>query len=75
MRHDYNWREVFKYGASPIGIEGYAGSTAGFDVDDVALVIASRYGHNDDASWLAAVKLLDGRYAYIEAWCDYTGWG
>ena len=28
----------------------------------------------DEAAWLAVVKMVDGRYAFIEASCDYTGW-
>lgn len=49
-------------------------SLNGFTMDDIESVIASREGENDELSWLAAFGLKDGRFVYIEAWCDYTGW-
>ena len=54
---------------------GYAD---GFDMDDVAEVLASycqpgRDGYaNTDVHGL--FRLKDGRYATLSAWCDTTGW-
>lgn len=62
MRDSFDWREAFKY-------------SDGFNMDDVAEIIASENGENDGASWVAVFALSDGRYAYLEAGCDYTGWG
>lgn len=62
MRTSSNWRQVFKY-------------AQGFVLEDVAEVLASVKGENDGANWVAILRLQDGRYAYLTAWCDYTGWG
>lgn len=73
---DGDWREVFKYAASGVeGVEGYTGETDGFAIRDVAEVIATADGENDGASWCGAFRLRDGRFAFVEASCDYTGWG
>ena len=45
------------------------------DIANVDRVIASADGHNDGDSWLAVLRLKDGRFAFLSAWCDYTGWG
>lgn len=45
-----------------------------FDFNDVAEVIAAVDGQNDEANWIAVVKLSDGRLAFLDAGCDYTGW-
>ena len=76
LREDYDWREAFKYAADAgERTEGYAGDCAGFGFDDVAEVIASDDGENDGAEWIAVFRLHDGRFAYLAAGCDYTGWG
>lgn len=41
---------------------------------DVARVIATSDGENDEANWIGLFKLRDGRYAFLSAGCDYTGW-
>lgn len=45
-----------------------------FGLADVAEVIATSEGENDGANWLCVVKLNDGRFAFVSAGCDYTGW-
>jgi hypothetical protein len=74
---DGDWRHVFRVAleTAPAGVEGYAGSTATFGIADVAEVIATANGENDGASWVGAFRLRDGRFAFVEASCDYTGWG
>jgi hypothetical protein len=59
---DYDWAYVFNY-------------ASGFGVNDVEEVIASRNGESDGRDWCAVFHLKDGRYAYLSAGCDYTGWG
>jgi len=59
------WSDSYGYG--PL-------EEAGFERGDVAKVIHWREGENDYASWLAVLKLTNGKFAYVEAWCDYTGW-
>jgi hypothetical protein len=74
----YDWKETFKYCNG-----GYIGTICGdedvsiksFTREDVAEIIAISDGQNDGDSWVAIFKLLDGRYAFVSARCDYTGWG
>jgi len=49
-------------------------SAAPFQRVDVAEVIATSDGENDGADWIGVFKLKDGRFAYLTASCDYTGW-
>lgn len=60
---DYDLQEVFKY------------ANGDFTLDDVEETLADREGENDGNSWVALVKLLDGRFGVVDAGCDYTGWG
>ena len=73
MREDYDWQEAFKYGADIRTATGCG--NAPFVLDDVEEIIASDEGMNDEESWIAVGKLNDGRYFFLSAWCDYTGWG
>src|SRR5262245_39586798 len=61
-------------GSVPHRCEGATCSEATFNLGDVDEVLAADAGENDGAEWVAVVKLTDGRYAYLEAGCDYTGW-
>ncbi len=40
----------------------------------VVEIIADSDGEADEANWLAILKLADGRFAFLSAGCDYTGW-
>lgn len=55
-----NWSEAAEY--------------ASWKPEDVAEVLAMEEGENDGANWLMVVKLKDGRYSFLSAGCDYTGW-
>lgn len=57
-----DWRHVFAYAEN-------------FNAADVARVVASANGENDGASWVAILALKSGKFAYLTASCDYTGWG
>jgi len=57
-----DWEEAFKY-------------ANGFDREDVVEIHGFIEGENDGDPWRTYGKLRDGRYFYLEAWCDYTGWG
>jgi hypothetical protein len=76
MRADSDWREAFAFAATEHcrPTVQYTGSCEGFTIDDVAEVIASAEGENDGAEWLAVLRLRDGRFAFLAAGCDYTGW-
>ncbi|SFA91025.1 hypothetical protein SAMN05216312_102183 [Cohnella sp. OV330] len=85
---DYSWREAFGYagkeqgtfatyqGIEPVKVVQFAApvSTEPFDREDVAEIIAMSDGENDGPNWIGIFKLKDGRYASIDAGCDYTGW-
>lgn len=73
---DYDWREVMKYARTNCaGVAALTGDTSGFEIRDVAEVIARVDGENDGANWCGVFRLRDGRFAFVEAGCDYTGWG
>ena len=58
---DYDWCEAFKY-------------ANGFNREDVAEIIGMDTGEDDGADWVIACRLVDGRFAMLRAWWDYTGW-
>ena len=60
FKDDYDWKEAFGF--------------ADFSMDDVEKVLHHDPGHNDGDPWIMAGVLKDGRYFFLSAWCDYTGW-
>ena len=68
----YDWEQAFVYAAVIRTATGC--SQASFEFHDVAEVIAAEEGSNDGPSWLMVGKLHDGRFFFLEAGCDYTGW-
>jgi hypothetical protein len=79
-----DWKEAFGYageegteaggGNKPNAVLGDTVSTAPFCREDVKNIIALSEGEKDETPWLIACELNDGRFAYLEAGCDYTGW-
>lgn len=49
-------------------------SQEGFDLPDIAEVLAVVEGEHDGASWHWILKLNNGTFAYLVGGCDYTGW-
>lgn len=80
MINDFDWKEAFGFsgGAYNAGVpELSAGSDCSVDtfgLADVDVIYASSDGENDGPSWVCCGRLKDGRYFYLEAGCDYTGW-
>jgi hypothetical protein len=90
MRDDCDWQQAWgygngtaylahdsndpAYGQRPIRPPGALCSEEPCGVEDVAEVIAASEGENDERDWVAVARLKDGRFAYVEAGCDYTGW-
>lgn len=72
MRDDYDWKEAFSY-ASTIRV-AIGCKPDPFTLDDVSQIIAADEGENDGAHWIAVGILNDGRYFFLSAGCDYTGW-
>ena len=45
-----------------------------FTIDDIAKVLAVHEGANDGDDWRWVLSLNDGRFVFLQGWCDYTGW-
>lgn len=71
---DYDWNEAFGYAGEPDTCAGNNRKENGFTREDVAEIIFMRAGANDAETWLGIFRLKDGRFAYLSAGCDYTGW-
>lgn len=84
---DSDWREAFGYAGEPgteagdkrhpertICAEDAAVPLSPFTREDVAEIIGMAPGENDGPAWVIAGRLTDGRWFYLEAGCDYTGW-
>lgn len=41
----------------------------------VVHVLATIPGENDGPNWHGILALEDGTFSYVEAGCDYSGWG
>jgi len=86
MAEDYDWKQAFGYGGQPdthaiyegpcepMPCEGSECSLEPVLVENIVEVIQAIEGENDGADWIAVVRLKDGRYAFVQAGCDYTGW-
>lgn len=80
LTEGYDWEYVFAYGKpdpapgeeqlSPRPVD-----TKPFGTEDVSIIHGYSFGENDGDDWIMWGKLHDGRYFFISAWCDYTGWG
>lgn len=71
-RDEYDWQEAFAF-AGDIRTATNC-SNAGFAMADVKEVLSADEGENDGPSWMMAGVLNDGRYFFLDAGCDYTGW-
>ena len=80
FKDSYDWQELF--GASgytePMPPEpvppGSPVSIADFAIGDVEEVLNASEGEYDAEDWICVVRLVDGRFASVWGWCDYTGW-
>lgn len=72
---DYNWEYALSFGNERIStvLDEDVPITA-FTCSDVSEVLATDEGENDGPSWVAIIRLTDGRFVFIESGCDYTGW-
>ncbi|HKY41343.1 MAG TPA: hypothetical protein VJN18_35665 [Polyangiaceae bacterium] len=85
----YDWQAVFEYcgpvegdysvcaGNEEASVSAALNSSAKADPftrADVAEVLATSDGERDEAQWLGVFRLKDGRFAFVSAGCDYTGW-
>lgn len=78
----YDWHEAFAYAGEDGGsgsadvarVDGATCSRAPFDREDVVEVVDASPGENDGPDWLCVGRLKDGRWFFLSAGCDYTGW-
>lgn len=71
---DFDWEQVFKYAEPNDDISKLYQDLKKFTREDVVEILGSDYGSNDGPDWVIAGKLADGRYFFLSAGCDYTGW-
>lgn len=45
-----------------------------FERRDIKTLVGYAEGENDGPNWLALGELWDGRWFFLSAGCDYTGW-
>lgn len=72
MKESYDWSEAFSYASNVRTATNCSGEL--FGIDDVAEILQYDEGQNDGDSWIMVGKLNDGRFFFLDAWCDYTGW-
>lgn len=76
IANDYDWKEAFAF-ASGEWVTGSGKDTLPaepFTREDVVEIIAKDEGENDGPDWIMLGKLRNGRYFFLSAGCDYTGW-
>lgn len=69
LKASYNWENVFNYACETNN------KHKNYSRDDVASIITTVEGCNDGDNWVGLFIMNDGKYLYLTAWCDYTGWG
>jgi len=79
----FDWKEAFGYAGEPntsgspriqATITNTSLSITPFTREDVIEIVGLSEGEGDGPDWLAYGCLRDGRWFYLEAGCDYTGW-
>lgn len=71
-KEEYDWQEAFAYRQTVRTATNCEKAPVG--IDDVTEVIAKSEGENDGPSWMMVGRLKDGRFFFLDACCDYTGW-
>lgn len=71
---DYNWASAFQEANPPMLVINAKCSNTYFDREDVEHIIAMEDGVADEIDWIGIFKLKDGRFMFLSAGCDYTGW-
>jgi len=61
VKSEYSdWSEAFQY--------------SDFPYSSVKEVLHMHEGENDYSPWVLVCRLNNGKFGYLSAWCDYTGW-
>lgn len=78
-----DWKEAFAFAGKESGCNTEKPekalpnddiSTEPFGREDIERIIAKSEGIHDEKDWLVAGQLKDGRFFFLSAGCDYTGW-
>lgn len=69
---EYDWRSAFDV-VTPQACMGFDGSI-NFDISMVTRIHRAYAGLNDSEDWECIGELSDGRWFFLCAGCDYTGW-
>lgn len=75
FRADGDWQEAWGVSEAGSAVLGCDVSTEYVPMNRIQAVIGCDRGQNDGPDWIALVWLDDGRFAFMSAGCDYTGWG
>jgi hypothetical protein len=73
IKNNYPWKQVFEFSDGTNLDEFSEPSNFPFQMEDVAEILNIEDGQNDGQSWIILVKLNNGLYGFLTAWCDYTG--
>ena len=57
--------------SAAIGSTAHAGQFRSGDVEEILYI---EDGENDGDDWIGIFRLRDGRFAFLTAGCDFTGW-
>lgn len=80
MTESYDWNAAFEH--NPEGWQarvvhpeqGPLNERVTWGFADIQQILALQDGARDEESWIALLWLNDGRYVFVTAGCDYTGW-
>lgn len=72
----YDWREAFYFAHTPRAavVVDKDLSLTRFERDDVKAILGVSEGQNEGDPWIMLGQLNDGRFFFLNAWCDFTGW-
>lgn len=83
---DYNWKCAFGEAmgvepdafctsrTNPRRVLGFIGNDEPFACAAVARIVAISDGEKDETPWVGLFELKDGRFGFVRAGCDFTGW-
>jgi hypothetical protein len=69
-----DWQNAFCYANNLAPVLDDDALQSSFGIGDISEILAAEAGDNDGPDWIILMRLKDGRYAFLSAGCDYTGW-
>lgn len=74
--NDYDWKYAFDFAGKPEWCVGSlaTGVSDPVVIENVVELLAFEEGANDGPEWICLGRVKDGRYFFLSAGCDYTGW-